>query len=355
MKSILVIGRAFPNASHGYINNDVEYLDKKANVLVLSPNQPMAPFYSTVNFNYFSNEKDLIQLAKQFKPDFIIAWLLPNHYFARMVAEALDVPFVVKLHTPDYHVLNSKKSIITKSILFIKSIFSNETQLSKTYQVSKTSLAKTAKSKNLKGIYCIPALMEAFCRYFPSEKVFELKPRIFYDKYHNENPNGERVMVLGSLVNRREGHFAFSQIISGVDGPVDWYPMPTQGCLWLDIPGLPENLHMMKYVPPAEMPAIYKKYKAMIMIGSGRFSRGLSLSVLEAQASGVTVVAPSLRPDFDEYVKNGGGFIFSDESEIPDILKKIPDASRRESGFKYASHYDIAGIEEELAKAGLFL
>lgn len=354
MKRILIIGRAYPNAAHGYINNDVEYLAQKANVLVLSPNQPMAPFYSAVNFNYFNNETDLIRQAKQFKPDFIISWLLPNHYFARVVADALDVPFVLKLHTPDYHAIYSKKRIFRRLVSFTQAIF-NERHLSKTYQVSKASLHKTAKSKNLKGVFCIPALMEGFGKYFSSDKLFELKPRIFYHKYHNESSNGDRVMVLGSVLNRREGQFAFSKIISGVDGAVDWYPMPTPGCLWLDIPGLPENLHMMKYVPPSEMPGIYKNYKAMIMIGSGRLSRGLSLSVLEAQASGVAVIAPSLRPDFDEFITNGGGFIFHNEAEIPGILKQIPSQSRREMGFKYAAEFDISGVEQELAEAGLIL
>lgn len=351
MKKILVIGRAFPHASHGYINNDIEYLSKKANVLVLSPNQPMAPFYSPINLSYFSNEHDLIKQARQFKPDFIVSWVLPNHFFARNVADALNVPFVIKLHTPDYHALYAKHSFLTN----IKKHFKSQIRLSKSYQVLRKSVRETAESKNLIGVYCIAAFKDTFSEFFPKAKIFDLKPRIPYQRYHDNSPNGTHIIVLGALSNTRDSHFSFNKIINSINAEVDWYPIPTPGFLWTDLPDLPSNLHIMKYVPPTEMPKVYKKYKALVMIGSGMYSRGLSLSALEAQASGVTVVAPSLRPDFDEFIVNGGGFIFKNESEIPEILTKIPDQSRREAGFINASQYDIAGVEDEFAKAGIIL
>jgi glycosyltransferase involved in cell wall biosynthesis len=93
----------------------------------------------------------------------------------------------------------------------------------------------------------------------------------------------------------------------------------------------------------------------MLVIGHGKIGRGLPMSVLEAQAAGVAVIAPSLRPDFDRFVLNGGGYIFKDESEIPSILKQVPDQARREMGFAHAAQYAMEGLEQELAAAGLKL
>ncbi len=354
MKRILVIGRAFPNASHGYINNDIDYLAARAHVLVLSPNQPMAPFYSAVNCDYFNDEHDLLQQARHFQPDYIIAWLLPNHFFARSVAEALGVPFVIKLHTPDYHTLSVRHRRAKRWWPSFKAPPS-EAQMSKGYKVSLESLRRTGQSNQLQGVFCIPVLKDAFSEHLPRARIFDLKPRIFYDRYHNEQPNGDKVMLLGSLLKRREGNLTFGKVASSIASPVDWYPMPTPGCLWLDIPGRPDKIVFKKYQPPAAMPAVYKQYKAMVMIGSGPYSRGLSLSILEAQAAGVAVLAPSLRPDFDAFVTQGGGFIFHDESEIMDILKTVPDEARRALGFRHAAAFDLGGVEQEFLQAGLVL
>ncbi|UCV18273.1 glycosyltransferase family protein [Ferribacterium limneticum] len=352
MKRILVIGRAYPHAAHNYLNSEVDYLSSRAQVLVLSPNQPRAPFYSPVDFNYFDNVGELVALARQFKPDFIISWLLPNHCYARQVADALDVPFVLKLHTPDRIIIDPARLPLKKRLA---TYLLSEQFVSRHYLVSSSSIRKTAASRNFKGVYCIPLLKEEISRFFPPEKVFDLQSRLFFDRFHDESPNGDGVMVLGSLLDRREGDAAFARIISAIKGPVDWYPMPTPGCLWINLPNLPANLRVMKYVPPSEMPALYKKYKALIQIGRGYYSRGISMSVIEAQASGVAVVAPSLRPDYDAWVENGGGHVFHDESEIPGILERIPDPAMRQKGFNSASQHDMAGVEMDLAQAGLVL
>lgn len=354
MKRILVIGRSFPHASHSYTNNDVDYLAARADVLVLSLNQPKAPFYSAVNCNYFNNEHDLLRQARHFQPDFIIAWMLPNHFFARTVAEALGVPFLLRLHTPDPHTIPARQGGMKKLLASLKPK-RGEVQLSKGYRVSRESLQRTGQSDHLRGAFCIPALKDAFAEHLPTAKIFELKPRIFYDRFHNEQPNGDKVLLLGALVNRRQDDTTFGRVVSSIASPVDWYPIPTSGCLWLDIPGRPDNIVFKKYQPPAAMPAVYKQYKAMVMVGSGPYSRGLSLSILEAQAAGVTVLAPSLRPDFDAFVTQGGGFVFHDESEIMSILQTVPHEARRALGFRHAAAFDMAGVEQEFLQAGLVL
>ena len=107
MAKILVIAPNFPQIAHSYINNEVEFLDKHCDVLVLSPRQPYASFYSHVNYNYFRNKQELISLTKDFDPDLIISWLVTNHFFARTIGELLKKPFIIKLHTSCYHLLNN--------------------------------------------------------------------------------------------------------------------------------------------------------------------------------------------------------------------------------------------------------
>jgi len=357
MKRILIIGRAFPHVAHGYINNDIEYLTQQADVLVLSPNQPMAPWYSPVRCNYFRNKDQLLAQARQFKPDFIISWLLPNHHWARDVADALKIPFILKLHTPDYYRLYPGNRSIKKRIKeMLASCILSDRKLSDGYRISKRSLRRTISSKYFKGAFCIPAFKTSFSKYIPANKLFDLTPRIFFDRFHDEHDNGRMILVLGSLIKRREGVSFIDDALKEISEPIDWYTIPTPGLILDDIQGVPENFSAKKYVPNKDMATLYKQYKALIVIADKtQFSRGLPLSVLEAQASGVCVIAPSLRPDFDEFVINGGGYLYNDASEIQAILNLLPNDERRNMGFKHAKKFDIKGLVEELSFAGLNL
>jgi len=349
---ILVIGNAYPSSSHSYVNNDVEYLASRAEVLVLSKRQPPAPFFSPVAFNYFDNYAQLELQARQFKPDFVLCWFLSNHFYARRLSEALNLPFVLKAHTPDIFRLYKKW---TRPLESVKNWLQNEEWLSRSYRISMPSLRKTARSRNLKGVFCIPAFRSEFEEYFDKRLVIDMRPMFFYQRFLNTQDNGDKLLALGSLVNRRENQVTFSETLSAIGETVDWYPVPTPGCLWMNVPNIPANIRIRHYVPPSEMPALYKQYKAMLVVGRGKFGRGLPMSVLEAQAAGVAVIAPSLRPDFDRFVLDGGGFIFKNESEIPSILKQVPDQARREMGFAHSAQYAMEGLEQELAAAGLKL
>jgi len=349
---ILIIALSYPHATHSYINNEVKFLANCAEVLVLSPRRPSAPFYSPINFNYFDSIEQLEKQACHFQPSLILCWMLPNHCFARHVAEVLNTPFIIKTHTPDIFQLTTGN---TRALIQFKAWVYGELHQARSYRILMASFAKTARSPQLQAVFCIPALRKPLAPYFPEEKLRDMQPWIFYDQFHNEKPNSDNLLVQGSIVNRRENQTTLAKVLSEIKSPIDWIAVPTPGCLWLDVPGVPDNVQIRKYVPPSEMPALYKSYKAMITVGHGEYGRGLPMSILEAQAAGVTVIAPSLRPDFDQYVTDGGGFIFKHEQEIPDLLERIPDQHRREMGFNNAANYGPDSFIKELEGIGVFL
>ncbi|GAB1260804.1 glycosyltransferase [Aurantivibrio plasticivorans] len=198
----------------------------------------------------------------------------------------------------------------------------------------------------------MPGFIENFKSIFPMKPFFELTPKIDYSKFHNEGPNGEKLLILGSVVSRREGKFVFDAAYNKIACETDWYPVPTPGKIFSDIEGIPENFNINKFVPNSYMPSLYKNYKALLVVGKSIFERGLPMSIAEAQAAGVCVIAPSLHDDFNKYVTDGGGVLFEDASQINELLSRLPTSENRQKGFQNAKKYDVENLLPELNALG---
>jgi hypothetical protein len=67
---------------------------------------------------------------------------------------------------------------------------------------------------------------------------------------------------------------------------------------------------------------------------------GWPIAVAEAQAAGVGVCFPNLRPDIQDYL-GGAGILYSSLTELVDIISQPVPEEMREKGFEVAKKSDI--------------
>lgn len=92
---------------------------------------------------------------------------------------------------------------------------------------------------------------------------------------------------------------------------------------------------------PERMPREYKKHSWLAFTASRELGTvGWPIVVAEAQASGVGVCIPNLRPDIADYV-DGGGIIYESIEELSDVVSGPVPESIREKGFEVAKRSDV--------------
>lgn len=64
------------------------------------------------------------------------------------------------------------------------------------------------------------------------------------------------------------------------------------------------------------------------------------MAALEAMASGTGVCLPNIRPDIKDYIGDAG-IVYSNISELEDIIDKPVPNTMRKKGFELAEKYDI--------------
>jgi hypothetical protein len=90
------------------------------------------------------------------------------------------------------------------------------------------------------------------------------------------------------------------------------------------------------------MPAEYKKHRWLVYTGDFDYPMlGWPMAIAEAQAAGVGVCIPNLRPDLAQYVGEGAGVLYDSIDELPGVVDgPLPDEIR-ERGFEQARRSDI--------------
>ena len=102
---------------------------------------------------------------------------------------------------------------------------------------------------------------------------------------------------------------------------------------------MPNTMH--DAIEFSDMPPVYKKSGWLVYTADAKTATvGWPLSALEAMASGTGVCLPDIRPDMKDYIGDAG-IVYSDISELEDIIDKPVPTDMREKGFELAKKYDI--------------
>jgi hypothetical protein len=321
---VMYILDEFPQISETYIRSEIEALSRECEIRVISLREADTPYISTVPYQLLQDPVIIREVIDEFDPHVLHGhWLQQTRilaYFAGYFGDDRTahsaIPFTVRAHSFDTLDPDGK---------YIR-----------------------AAARMLNSELCLGVLSFPFTRPLleqggvRSEKIFDCYPVVNYRRFYDTSPNGDAVMNVGACLpkKRMEDFLELAKLLP--DREFNLYAMgyDSQEFHRLNAAmGHPVNL--VPPVEPEEMLAEYKKHKWLVYTASREMNTvGWALSVAEAQAAGLGVCLPNIRPDLRDYL-GGAGFLYDSVSEAADIISKPYPEEMRQLGFEQARKSDI--------------
>ena len=320
---VLYILHHFPQISETYVRSEIEAVSDQCDVRVIALHEADSPYRNHAPYVVTNDPEQIREIIEQFSPHVLHAhWLqqLPTlAYFAGRAAGrggGREIPFTVRAHSFD-------------------TLSADNEHIRRTREIINSDLCL--------GVLTFPFTRRLFEEAgVRSEKIRDCWPVVNYRRFHDRSPNGDAVMNVGACLPKKRME--------------DFLELATR------MPGTEFNLYAMGYhvdrmramnerygapvniIPPVEpeaMPAEFKKHRWLVYTADyGHNTVGWPLSIAEAQAAGVGVCVPNLRPDLRDYV-GPAGFLYNSVGEVADIISRPFPEELREIGFEHARRSDV--------------
>jgi hypothetical protein len=328
---VMYILNAYPQISETYMESEIEALRDEYEIRVITLSKADLAYRTDTPWQYMSDPALIREAVEEFRPQVLHShWIVGQISLLAEVSRQTGVPFTVRSHSFD--VLWQEPSAL-KRLLGRSSV---PPDLAAAIPFLNDDLCLGV----LAFPFAVPRLVKAGIH---SDKVRGCYPVINYARFHDRSPNGEAVMNMGACLPKKRME-DFLTLAASI--PRTEFNLYAMGYDVGKIAQLNESMGtpvtMVAPVEPSEMPREYKKHRWLVLTASREMGTvGWSLSVAEAQASGVGVCFPNLRPDLKEYVGDCG-FLYDSIDEVRAIISKpFPDAMR-ERAFEHARKSDIA-------------
>jgi len=320
---VMYIVKDFPQMSQIYILSEIEAISAECDVRVISMKErPNIAVKRHPPFEHISDPERIVEQIRSFQPHVLHThWLQKARelaffagYFSRDSSHPIT-PFTIRAHSFD--VLESD-AYIRESMPLIN---------------SDLCLGVLAFP------FARPALERGGVR---SDKIFDCFPVVNYGRFHDRSPNGDAVMNIGACLPKKQME-DFLHLAAAV--PSKEFNLYALAYLSHDIERLNEQMGSpVRIVPPVEpedMPQEYKRHEWLVYTASRTLGTvGWPMAVAEAQAAGVGVCFPNIRPDLRDYV-GPAGYLYDSIEEVADIITKPYPAEMREAGFAHARKSDV--------------
>lgn len=306
----------FPTISQTYMLNEVEALKDNYDLLVVTPYKADLACKEHHPFQQISGDEELHTVIQQFKPD-----VLHGHYIytaptLAAAAEKFSIPFTIRTHSFD--VLNLQ-------------------------HMTYGSLVRVAaNSDSCIGILAFPYACKLLTKYgIRQNKLHPCWPVMKFSRFHDRSDNRPGVLNIGACIPKKRLE-DFVELGKLTSQKLNLYSIGFNTDTFLKFNsdnGSPINIH--RAVEPQEMPLVYKAHNWLVYTACPtRNTVGWSMAVPEAQAAGLGICFPNIRPDIQEFL-GGAGFTYNSIHEVPDIIKEPYPQEMREIGFEHAKKSDI--------------
>ncbi len=309
----------YPETSQTYIHSEIACLQERYEIFTISLIPPSAARHSPVPFEHFelSDMDGITARAREFAPDVIHTHWMHMTGLARHVSRAVRTPYTIRSHSFD--LLERPPDRMAAD-------------------------ARLVREDACLGVLGFPWAVERLIEDgAPEDKLRATWPVVDYARFHDESPNGSDVMNVGACVPKKKME---DFLLLALRMPHRRFRLYASGYLNPHLRQRKEELGSPAQVVPAtpheDMPREYKRHEWLVYTADwAPRSVGWPIVVAEAQASGVGVCMPNLRPDLAEYVGDAGYLYESLDEALAIISQPFPE-DRRRLGFEHARRSDIA-------------
>lgn len=334
---VMFLLKEYPQISQTYIKNEIEALAEDYEIRIVTRKGPDIPYDNHLQHSFAKDMDDFVEEVRTFRPDILHTHYLTELRFIGQLAEITGIPFTVRTHSFDTIALR-KKSLKGR----IKQMIRRQPPLERTPWFVEGIRAMD--SDLCLGVLTFPCSRPWLRRAGVSEgKLIDCFPVVRYAHFHDRGPNGDAVMNTG-VATGKKAMPDFLRLAKKVPGrDFNLYAMGYQ-IDWLKDKDaeMGAGVNFIDPVQPEDMPAEYKKHRWLVYTGDFDIPTvGWPMAIAEAQAAGVGVCMPNLRPDLAQYVGEGAGVLYDSIDELPAIVSGPVPEEMRERGFEQARKSDI--------------
>lgn len=323
MTRVTYVLSCYPTLGETYVSTELLHAAKEFELDVIGVEPAEDGADADVPYVVQCDASKILDRTREFAPDVIHThWLCGEHFdIAVKLATELDRPLTVRAHSFDVLLLEAGNGSLSPAAIH----------------------SDFLRSDYCLGILTFPFGVGPLARAgVPESKLIPCRAVVDYERFHDESPNGSGVMNVGACL-RKKDFPSYLQLASRVPHHrFSLYPMgPQVGALRDTNRTLGSPVEINEPVRHRQMPAVYKQHEWLIYTADRDLATvGWPVSVAEAQASGVGVCMPNLRPDIKEWV-GPAGFVYDSLDEVVDILQQPYPESMRRAGFEHARRADI--------------
>lgn len=335
---VLYVVKGYPQISQTYVKHELEAVWDEYDVRIVCRKEPNVAYANHYPYELVTETPRIREIVEEYRPTVLHTHYLNQLEVVGQLAEQTGVPFTVRAHSFDALALRRRglKSLVGHAVSG-----AGRNQLRKDAALQKVV-------RQINDDLCLGALIFPFTRRLfedlgiDSDKLVDCWPVIHYERFHDRSPNGHDVMNTGAAIPKKNMS-DFIRLASAAPGPT--YRLYALGYEVDDLRRENERaggpVDIVNPVEPEQMPAEYKRHRWLVYTGSFKVATvGWPMAVAEAQAAGVGVCMPNIRPDVKTYVGDAG-IVYDSIDDLRDVVRAPVPEEMREAGFEQAKKSDV--------------
>jgi glycosyltransferase involved in cell wall biosynthesis len=338
---ILYILTEYPQISQTYIEAEMEAIRDECEISVISMNTPNLAYTNHQPYRQLADPAQICEAIEEFRPHVLHSHYLSLTQFVANLAKRTNVPFSIRTHSFDTIWANESPSLR----IGIRRLFRKDGMPPWVKQA-----VPLVNDDLCLGVLAFPFLRSYLDQAgFHTDKILDCYPVVHYRRFYDSSPNGHDVMNVGACLPKKnmEDFLRLAQLVPNRKFNLYALGYGVEGVARLN-ERMRSPVRLIPPVEPKDMAPEYKKHAWLVYTASRKLGTvGWPVSIAEAQASGVGVCMPNLRPDLKDYV-GPAGFLYDSIGDVPSIVSKPFPEELRQLGFEHSRKSDVFRHKEVL-------